>query len=137
MAIPSLEGGNSSPEQWVGGVMTSVPFVPANAAADQMQRDVIVVPNPHKVDGAHNYPSAGLIRFTNVPQRCTIRIYTVAGEIAAVIEHNDPSSGEAGWDQIPRSRGGNVPSGVYYWIVESQMPGSQGQTQSGTLMIIK
>ena len=137
MAIPSMEGGNSAPEQWAGGVMTSVPFVPANASADQLARDVIVVPNPHKVDGAHNYPSAGLIRFTNVPQKCTIRIYTVAGELAALIEHNDPARGEAGWDQIPHSRGGDVPAGVYYWIVESQMPGSAGQTQRGTLMIIK
>ncbi len=137
MAIPSLEGGNSSPEQWANGVLTNIPFVPSNAAADQMQRDVIVVPNPHKADGAHNYPTAGLMRFTNVPQKCIIRIYTVAGELAAVIRHNDPSRGEASWNQIPDSRGGGVPAGVYYWVLESQMPGSQGQTQSGTLMIIK
>ena len=137
MAIPSLEGGNSSPEQWANGVLTNIPFVPANASADQLQRQVIVVPNPHKADGAHNYPTAGLMRFTNVPQKCTIRIYTVAGELAAVIRHNDPSRGEASWNQIPHSRGGGMPAGVYYWVLESQMSGSSGQTQSGTLMIIK
>lgn len=136
-AIPSLEGGNSSPEQWANGALTNVPFVPSNPQADQMQRRVMVVPNPHKVDGAHNYPTAGLMRFLNVPHQARILIYTVAGELVALINHNDPAKGEASWNQIPLVRGGTVPSGVYYWVVESLTPASLGQTQTGTLMIIK
>ena len=136
-AIPSLEGGNSAPEQWANGVYSNVPFVPANTQADQMQRTIRVVPNPYKDDGAHAYPSAGLIRFLNVPQKCTIRIFTIAGELVSTIRHNDPTKGEASWRQVPDAKGLQMPSGVYYWVVESNMSGSEGQTQRGTLMLIK
>jgi hypothetical protein len=137
MTIPPLEGGHSSPEQWANGVIPNVPFIPGNPAADAMQRDIIVVPNPYQVDGAHNYPSAGLVRFTNVPQKCQIRVYSIAGELMATINHNDPNKGEAVWDQVPNSRGGRVAAGIYYWIVVSETSGSEGQRQRGTMMIIK
>ena len=82
-------------------MLTDIPFVPANPAADGMQRQIRVVPNPYKVDGAHNYPTAGLMRFLNVPHKATIRIFTVAGELVSVVEHDDPSKGEATWNQTP------------------------------------
>ncbi len=136
-AIPPLEGGHSSPEQWANGVLTDIPFVPANPAADGMQRQIRVVPNPYKVDGAHNYPTAGLMRFLNVPHKATIRIFTVAGELVSVVEHDDPSKGEATWNQTPLTGLMRMPAGIYYWVVESKVAGSQGQTQRGTLMLIK
>jgi len=136
-SVRSLEGGNSSPEQWANGVLANSPFFPANAAADQMQRKISIVPNPYKVDGSHAYPQLGLMRFTNLPRKAKIRIFTVAGEFVADFEHNDPSKAEAGWTQVPLFRGGTASAGLYYWVVESLVPESQGRTQSGTLMIIK
>ena len=53
--IPSLESGNSSPEQWVNGVKISTPYVPSTDQSDQLDRKVIVTPNPYRDDGAHAY----------------------------------------------------------------------------------
>jgi hypothetical protein len=117
--------------------MTNIPYVPANAQADAMSKEIIVVPNPYKVDGAHAYPSAGLMRWTNVPSKCTIRIFTVAGELVATIKHDDPTKGEATWTQVANARGGRMPAGVYYWNVESNMSGGTGQMKRGTFMLIK
>ena len=126
-----------SPEQWANGVLTNMPYVPANASADAMQKQIRVVPNPYRVDGVHNYPTAGLMRFLNVPTKAKIRIYTVAGELIQLIDHNDPTKGEASWNQTPMTGLMRMPAGVYYWVVESMVPGSLGQTQRGTLMLVK
>ncbi len=137
MAIRSLEGGNSSPETWAAGVQPQIPFVPATATADQMQANIMVVPNPYKVDGAHAYPARGRIRFTGIPHQCIIRVFTVAGELAAQIDHNDASKGEANWDQHDIDFTGEISPGTYYYVVESLVPASFGQTFSGAFMVIK
>ncbi len=137
MAIPSLEGSNSSPETWANGVLPQIPYVPATSAADALQTEVIVVPNPYKVDGAHAYPARGRIRFLNIPHKCRIWIYTTSGDLAARVEHDDPTRGEANWEQVDIHVTGEVSPGMYYYVVESLLPGSQGEIQKGAFMIIK
>ena len=39
-----------------------------------------------------------MLRFTNLTKSCTIRIYTLTGELVNKIEHSDDSSGNAFWD---------------------------------------
>ena len=38
------------------------------------------------------------IRFTNIPQSCQIKIYTITGEFVQVIDHYDLEDGNAVWD---------------------------------------
>jgi len=137
VAIPSLENGNSSPEQWANGVDVSVPYIPSTAASDQLQQKVIVVPNPYKEDGAHAYQSKGVIRFLNIPRKCKISIYTVAGELMAEINHDNPTRGEATWAQTTIDNIGNAASGTYFFVVESQVPETLKQIKRGMFMIVK
>ncbi len=137
MAIPSLEGGNSSPEQKAAGGRPFVPFVPANSAADQMQKQVVVVPNPYRDDGAHAYPAKERVRFLNLPHKCKVRIFTASGDLFGEFTHDDPSKGEANWAQVPIDFIGRASPSIYFFVVESQVQASLGQVQTGTFMIVK
>ncbi len=138
MAIPSLEGGSSSPEQWVkGGVKWSIPFVPPTAEADQLQRKVRVVPNPYFDDGAHAYPTKDRVRFLNLPQKCKVKIYTAAGDLLTEFTHDDPTRGEGNYDMVTRDVIGKAAAGIYYFVVESQVAGSVGKMQAGTFVVIR
>ncbi|MFA4858753.1 MAG: Ig-like domain-containing protein [Candidatus Margulisiibacteriota bacterium] len=64
-------------------------------------------------------PSAGhtVITFTNLPSICTIKIYTIAGNLLKTITVSS-SSGSATWD-AKTDFGGNCASGVYIYLIES------------------
>lgn len=110
--------------------------------------DVFVYPNPYRLDA--NYRERGFegrtrpdypvertraIHFANVPPRCTIRIFSLDGDLVREFEHDvdpsDPLSNHASWDMITRNSQAVV-SGLYYWTVEDD----SGRTQIGKLVII-
>jgi len=93
---------------------------------------VSVFPNPFRL--VSGLPTAGeesSIIFTNLPALCTIRIYTINGELVRTMEHNNPNSGEEVWDQLSDSRQ-KTAAGVYLYTVESEVGNAKG-----TLMLIK
>lgn len=111
---------------------------------------VAVYPNPYRIDA--NYAAAGYegttefdrqqqpdrnrrIHFYNLPPKCTIRIYTLDGDLVREISHDlpsgDPLSTHATWDLITRNTQLAV-SGLYYWTVESP----DGSVQIGKLVLI-
>jgi hypothetical protein len=105
---------------------------------------VVVYPNPYRIDrgySADKYEAGGLygrrIRFVNLPPRCTIRIYTLDGDLVKTIEHDkDPNSLEATydeWDLISRNTQAVV-SGIYLFSVEDK---DTGKNQVGKFVIIK
>ena len=52
---------------------------------------ISLVPNPYK--GASNYERSQLVdevRFTNLPERATVRVFTLAGSLIRTIEKNSP-----------------------------------------------
>lgn len=94
--------------------------------------NVSVFPNPFRL--VSGLPTAGeesSIVFTNLPAICTIRIYTMNGELVRTIEHNNPNSGEEVWNQLSDSRQ-KTAAGVYLYTVESDVGSAKG-----TLMLIK
>ncbi|MFH1686883.1 MAG: hypothetical protein ABIE70_05105 [bacterium] len=109
--------------------------------------NVYCYPNPYRIDG--NYASRGLenrsdetwaeraraIWFANLPNECTVSIYTLDGDLVDRLEHNEPpGSGTASreaWDLINRNNEAIV-TGLYYWVVESPY----GQ-QIGKVAVIK
>ncbi len=135
---------------------------PQNTAAyvEEQGLDVIVYPNPYRVDG--NYSANGFearnyiaysgyddslvaqldlnedrtrsIHFANLPHKCTIRIFTIDGDLVREIEHESalgaPQSGHERWDLITRNTQ-SVVSGIYYYSVESD-----SGNQVGKLVII-
>ncbi len=122
------------------------PLASANEVEDQ-GLGVIVFPNPYRIDG--NYAAAGYenrdrtkssersreIHFANLPKICTIRIFSIDGDLIRQIEHNRPEGGpgsqEEVWNVISRNTQAVV-TGIYLWHVQSDM----GE-QLGKLVIIK
>ncbi|MCX6835096.1 MAG: hypothetical protein NTW07_08185 [candidate division Zixibacteria bacterium] len=144
-----------SPESGLESLETSPTMMPLityalpsteKVAADQL--DVFVYPNPYRLD--ENYRERGFeargemqkdvdrtrrIHFANLPSKCTIRIFSLDGDLVREITHDidraDPLSNHDTWDLITRNFQQAV-SGLYYWTVEDE----SGRTQIGKLAII-
>jgi hypothetical protein len=95
---------------------------------------VWVVPNPFRVKADWDRPQVygdQLTRhldFMGLPRaRSTIRIWTVAGDHVATIEHDGSGgAGEASWNLVTRN-GQEAASGVYIYTVESRLGNSIGR----------
>ena len=129
-----MEGGFAAVEQkhW----FAKYPKAASATSFDNLDEKVRAVPNPfslHQDDVNTNYQSALNIRFTGVPRKCTIRVYSVSGDLVREIFHDDPTTGEALWKQNDRFATTNVGTGVYYFVVENP----SGKTQKGTLVILR
>jgi len=118
------------------------PAYPQAATSDNL-KDLRIYPNPYKQtsgllgDGENNR-----IEFVNIPAKCTIRIYTLAGDLVRKIEHDDGSGDEA-WGS--RALGDYqvskylqfVAPGIYLAHVESRVEGYKGDSKVAKFVIIK
>lgn len=85
-----------------------------------------VVPNPYLASASweqKNPFSTGRgpreLHFTHLPAKCTIRIFTVNGELVDIIEHNNPlNDGTAVWNMLSRDNL-SISYGVYVFHVEA------------------
>ncbi len=105
-------------------------FAPGEPTAGKVR----IVPNPYitMAQEYNFYSSTGNIdeiHIVNLPPYCTIRIFTVAGDLIKTIEHNTGSADEF-WDLVTESNQ-LVASGVYILqvdnaknIIEKPIPGS-------------
>ncbi len=76
---------------------------------------VAVVPNPYYAYSLYEDPGNQLdvrVRITNLPPRCTIRIFTLDGIIARTIKKDDPNSAYVEWD-LKNDAKVPISSGVY------------------------
>ncbi|HQO08787.1 MAG TPA: hypothetical protein PLK90_01780 [Clostridiales bacterium] len=127
MGVPAIK---SSPESNATATVT---------ATLTTTDDVIVVPNPYRgdvkyteigwedLDGDYTYAEEyRKIAFLNIPERCVIRIYTLAGDLCKVIAHNGNSDSDAHywygrngacWNLINDNRQA-VLSGIYLFSVQ-------------------
>ena len=92
--------------------------------AEQL-KDVKVVPNPYVVTSAYesNIETKEL-QFHNLPQECTIRIFTIAGELLRILEHREGSMSWRGpaieaWD-LRTYNNQEVAFGIYIFHVEAE-----------------
>ncbi len=103
-------------------------------AADQEQlARVHTVPDPYYVTSAFEATTtAKIIKFVNLPQDCTIRIYTTSGVLVRILKHSSTAfGGEEAWDV--RNRNNQfVASGVYFYHVTAD----NGETTVGRMTII-
>lgn len=96
---------------------------------------VYVVPNPLVVtSGLQGSDPAGEItdrvQFMGLPAKCTIRIFSYAGQLINTIEHDRDTFGHP-WYQISRNTQ-VVASGVYFFVVEDD----QGRRSHGKFVVI-
>jgi hypothetical protein len=96
-------------------------IIPLMPAADSLA-NVKVVPNPYRgaADWEEWSPSGirlGRVYFTNLPAECTIRVYTISGDLVKTIRRNDTEYGAEPWDLTGES-GVQIASGIYVYHVE-------------------
>ena len=73
---------------------------------------ILAVPNPYLGRSSYEFSSlARQMRFTNLPAQCTIRIFSLSGDLVRTIEHNNGLSFDT-WD-LKTDQGVLVASGVY------------------------
>jgi hypothetical protein len=83
-----------------------------------------VVPNPYLVynlaeqatDRADQFTHE--LRFTHLPKECTIKIYTLRGDLVRTLYHNSYTIGEERWDLLTEENM-EVSYGVYIYTVET------------------
>ncbi len=132
-------------------------FFPGSLAKENM-KNIYVVPNPYigrsQFDGRRDGDSKGdksrRLWFVNLPKRCTIRIYTLAGDLVKEIDHDGAhntdiltiskaattgisADGMHEWDLLSKHRQIIAP-GVYLYSVENK---ADKKIKVGKFVIIK
>ena len=80
---------------------------------------VRVVPNPYRVgSGFKEEEHLRQLRFTNLPEECTIRIFSLTGEKVTSFDHRDNVSGNAFWD-MRSINNQEIAPGLYIFHVEA------------------
>jgi hypothetical protein len=95
--------------------------------------NVHTVPDPYYVTSAFEATTTSkIIKFVNLPEVATIRIYTASGVLVRVLKHESTAfGGETTWDV--RNRNNQfVASGVYFYHVTAE----NGETTVGRMTII-
>ncbi|MGE5435613.1 MAG: hypothetical protein ACM3O3_00170, partial [Syntrophothermus sp.] len=99
----------------------------ATLPASKNVNDIVVVPNPFVIGKGRSQPGENdRIQFINLPNPCTIRIYTLRGDLVKTINVNEGDGAIASWDQIT-DYGQYVSSGVYIYNVESASDNKTGK----------
>ena len=94
----------------------------AKAKADL--KKIRAVPNPYfnhssyEIDQFHR-----MVKFTNLPKKCTIRIFNLAGDPVRTLQKDDPTTSLLTWDLLTE-RGLPVASGIYIYYVDAPGVGS-------------
>jgi hypothetical protein len=96
----------------------------------------MVVPNPfivrHELMANKENPS---LMFTNVPSKCKISIYTLAGDLVDIVNHETSgtsTSGTALWD-LRNSNFQRVASGIYLFVVDDL----NGEKRVGKFAVVR
>ncbi|MFH2050808.1 MAG: hypothetical protein ABIJ12_15345 [bacterium] len=115
---------------------TIEPFIAAFSPVNTTLDSILVVPNPFVMRSGFIAPgSKDVISFVNIPSPCTIRIYTIRGDLVKSIEHYE-NIGIAQWDQVTEF-GQFAESGFYIYHVTSNAPETKGKTKIGKFAIVR
>ncbi len=120
------------------------PEYPIRSPNTEFPRErVHVVPNPFRQHSGLTGSNEDLrMEFIGVPSVCTIRIYTIAGDLVQTIEHDDGSGSES-WGSILNADYQTnkwylyISPGFYVYHVESHAEGSKGESFVGKFAIIR
>ncbi|RKY25193.1 MAG: hypothetical protein DRP79_06890, partial [Planctomycetota bacterium] len=99
------------------------------------QRDVLkirVVPNPFYAHASWDIsPTEKHVQFINLPGTCTIRIFTISGNLVNVLQHTNGTGTE---NYNLRNRFGEpLASGIYYYVVTDR----SGDKETGRFVVVQ
>ena len=79
-----------------------------------------VVPNPYIVRSEMGETKfTKQMAFTKLPEKCTIKIYTITGELIRILNHYDSFDSWEYWD-LRTSNNQEIAPGLYVYTVEAQ-----------------
>jgi len=160
-AVTSYDLGNVEIESLESGpTQNEILAVPGPAPGERSQHKVYVFPNPYRVEA--RWDRTAQVRdhylwFANLPERCTVRIYTLSGDLVLEEPFDGASYRGAGargvfdpstvsgldaptlsgttfaWNMITRE-GQAVATGLYLYSVEDR---STGEKTVGKFLIVK
>ncbi|MDI6851209.1 MAG: hypothetical protein QMD82_04660 [bacterium] len=110
LGLPSLESSK---------LLNMVEVIPGTPATSESP--VGVYPNPYKLSSVWEKGSEKVIRFYNLPRKCTIYIMNVAGDVVKTINH-ESDYGEEAWDLLS-DKTQPVATGLYYLVVKDKETG--------------
>ena len=120
-------------DYWVGDMST---LGRINDIREDDLSEIGVVPNPYIVTSLFNEDANGnRLRFTHLPSKCEINIFTVSGEHIRTINHEslfNDSDGNEWWD-LKNSSGRKVAPGLYIYKVETE----NGLSKIGKFAIVR
>jgi hypothetical protein len=113
-------------------IKSSAKHVDLSFSVSSKVGEVLAVPNPYRVDQDYTFENGGwegrardwnenkrLLKFIHLPTKCTIRVFTLAGDLVTTLTHDDPVRGEEAWNLVSESNRA-LASGVYVFTVESE-----------------
>ena len=93
---------------------------------------VIIVPNPFVVEsGFEGIGAERMLGIYGLPEKCTIYIYSFAGQRVFTIEHEAQEYSD-NWEQITRNNQ-DLASGLYFFVVKTP----EGKKVTGKFLVIK
>jgi hypothetical protein len=158
-AVTSYDTGDPSVESLESSIGQNK-FMVIPTANAQEHPGVIVFPNPYRVEArwdAGKPPRDKVVWFAGLPSRCTIRVYTLAGDQVMARDFDGAayhtenirgiwtpernpdtgppslSGGAFAWDLIT-DRGQATATGLYMWTVEDH---TGGPVQRGKLLVVR
>ncbi len=91
---------------------------PHEVTQDELET-ISVVPNPYIVRSAFNESAdTRRLRFTHLPQKCRIQIFTAYGERVVALEHDNDFDGNLWWN-LRSENNQEIAPGLYIYVVES------------------
>ena len=109
---------NALSDEFVINTAAYAPTVASSGPATVLDK-IKAVPNPYYLSSTYdNNLNNRRMKFTNLPAKCSITIYNLAGSFVTRIEKNDANTSETTWDL---NNDANVPvaSGIYIYVVEA------------------
>ena len=100
------------------------------AIADEELKNVFVVPNPYVVTSQFELPGnrpgirgEKVIQFRNLPRDCTVRIYTITGELVRRLDKHDDTN-YLNWDLLS-DESARISYGIYIYQIETPSGGKK------------
>jgi hypothetical protein len=110
----------------------TITSVVGNTAVETELDRVTVAPNPYVGSNEAELEEFGtLLGFHHLPEKCTIYIYNLLGNLVDVIHHDSPSGSEF-WDMTTRSQE-SISSGIYIYRVTDE----NGAETTGKFAVLK
>ena len=90
-----------------------------STSGEEFLANIKTVPNPYYLFSSYdNSTNSRILKFINLPEKCEISIYNLAGHFITSISKNDATTNEAIWN-VENEFNVPVASGIYIYVVDA------------------